>query len=315
MPIPIQSILIATDLSPQAGEAIGAAAALADLTGAALHVMHAVEPRRGGYDEGVLGMQRRIHVARTGIRRELGRVDRRSAVGAATHVAYAQPTAAILSTAREVSADLLVIGPHRTRPFGDQVLGSTADQLVRECSIPCLIVRGPVQVPPRRIVLPSDLSPVAQGSLVVALQWADALNGDEKHDDPTSLTVVHVDSANAPTSVAIGSRYGIWRQLEGQVQDAVSRARSEVSVDQEVLQGTDPADAIVRFAQETAADLLVMGTRGDPPILKALLASVSSAVSRACEVPVLLIPPRLWSAESQNEVAAVAEAVPLPPFV
>lgn len=316
MPIQIRSILVATDLSPSAADVIRAGAALAQQTGAALHVMHAVEPARAPSSEGVLAMQRRIHVARSSLYREVEKSLPRKVTAAGIHVVFAAPTLAILERAEQLGADLIVLGPHRTRPFGDQVMGATADQLVRQARIPCLVVNGRLHTPLRRIMVPSDLSTVAQGSLTVALRWADALGGAQATADQARITVVHVDSTAAPEHGVVGSRYGVWRQMERQSADAVTRTGSDLVVDQEILHGPDAAQQIAQFAREGEADLLVMGTRGDPPLLKALLASVSAAVARVAETPILLVPPPMWAAEQEPVLetrAAAGEAPPLPP--
>lgn len=318
MPIQIRSILVATDLSQSAPDVIRAGAALAQQTGAALHVMHAVEPSRAPNNEGVLAMQRRIHVARSSLYREVEKALPRKVTAAGIHVVFAAASAAILETAERLGVDLLVVGPHRTRPFGDQVMGATADQLVRQCRIPCLVVRGRLHSPLRRIIVPSDLSDVAQGSLTVALRWADALGRAQPASDRPRLTVVHVDSATSSDPRAVGSRYGVWRELERQSADAVTRSGSDLVVDQEILHGPHPAAKIVQYARDGEADLLVMGTRGDAPLMKALLASVSGAVARATETPILLVPPPMWAAEQapvREASPSAAEAMPLPPMM
>jgi nucleotide-binding universal stress UspA family protein len=48
MPFRIRSILLASDLSASEREVLRGAGALAALTGAALHVVHAVEPAGAG---------------------------------------------------------------------------------------------------------------------------------------------------------------------------------------------------------------------------------------------------------------------------
>src|SRR5690606_15872693 len=86
---------------------------------------------------------------------------------------------AILDRAAAVEADLIVIGPHRRRAVGDAFLGSTADRVIRSAGAPCLVVRGPLSLPLRRVVVPIDLSEPAQRALDAALRWSDALRPHE----------------------------------------------------------------------------------------------------------------------------------------
>ena len=60
---------------------------------------------------------------------------------------------------------------------------------------------------------------------------------------------------------------------------------SGVEADAEIVEG-DAADEIVRFAQARKPDLLVLGSRNRPS--RTLLGSVSRAVVRAAELPVLV---------------------------
>jgi nucleotide-binding universal stress UspA family protein len=52
--------------------------------------------------------------------------------------------------------------------------------------------------------------------------------------------------------------------------------------------------AIIRFAQNHDADLLVLGTRGLSAKNLPGLGSVSDAVTGQLQTPVLLVPPAVW---------------------
>ena len=56
----------------------------------------------------------------------------------------------------------------------------------------------------------------------------------------------------------------------------------------------DPAGCIVDYARDEAVQLVVMGTRALQPTGDVALGSVSDAVVRALDVPVLLVPPAVW---------------------
>jgi hypothetical protein len=55
-----------------------------------------------------------------------------------------------------------------------------------------------------------------------------------------------------------------------------------------MLVGT-PADAIVRFAEQTKADLIVISTHGRTGLSRVLMGSVAGAVVRKASCPVLTI--------------------------
>jgi nucleotide-binding universal stress UspA family protein len=50
-----------------------------------------------------------------------------------------------------------------------------------------------------------------------------------------------------------------------------------------------PADSIVQVAEETGADLVVMGSRGLGGIKRALMGSVSDSVVRHAHCPVMVV--------------------------
>jgi nucleotide-binding universal stress UspA family protein len=304
----IRSILVATDLSPGAEATLKAASGLASSLDAELHVVHALEPSRGPGGEELLPMQRRIHDARSALRTLV--VEAIPARETATaRVVFERASAGILRRAAEVAADLIVIGPHRVRGLGDGVLGTTADQLVRESTVPCLIARGAIAVPPRRIVVPSDLSEVAAGALGYALRLGGSWSGSAVYEG-AAVTVVHVDTEPAEDDVGIGDRVQPRFELDRHTGNVVSRSGVDSPVvAQKILRGKSPADEIARYVRESGAELLVMGTRGDRPLVKVLLGSVSAAVARAAEVPLLLLPPAVWMAEVDRPVQE--RAVPL----
>lgn len=288
MPVEIRSILAATDLSPVAEAVLRSAAHLAELTGAKLHVVYALEASRAIGGEPVLDLQRRIHDARAALRQMIG-----SALPAETristeHVAVDRAATAILERAAAVQADLIVLGPHRTRAVGDQVLGTTADRLGRDARVPCLVVRRPISEPLRQIMVPSDLSDVARDALIAALQWGQLLQGPENVAGAGAVTALHV------TTDAGGDAEdrALQADLDGEIAAARAHAPpgATLQLNSEVLKGASPVEEILRYTRERA-DLLVMGTRGDRPLMKMLLRSVSAAVARETEVPLLLIPP------------------------
>lgn len=62
-------------------------------------------------------------------------------------------------------------------------------------------------------------------------------------------------------------------------------------VDSRVIEGTPIADELAGYAEEVAADLIVMSSRGRSALARALLGSVSDEVVRKAPAPVLVIHP------------------------
>ncbi len=67
-------------------------------------------------------------------------------------------------------------------------------------------------------------------------------------------------------------------------------AARHVRVESEVLEG-DPVDMILRAAEETHSDVIVMGTHGRTALARLLLGSVAESVIRKARCPVLTAKP------------------------
>lgn len=60
-----------------------------------------------------------------------------------------QVASAILAHAKRVRADLIVLGTHGRRGFDRMLMGSDAEAVVREATVPVLLVRSPARTPAR----------------------------------------------------------------------------------------------------------------------------------------------------------------------
>jgi nucleotide-binding universal stress UspA family protein len=265
----LRSVLVAVDDDPGGDAAIATAADLARLAGGSLHIVQAA--------------------AATGVAAESALAARASRVApgcdASATVMVGSAPEAIATAAANVRADVIVLGPHRGGGGGDRSLGATAGRVVRESSVPCLIVPAPMRLPLHSILVPIDLSEAARGALAVALAWSSALRRPgAEGGDRTRLTVLHVVGARDDPA-------GI-EALRAEVEGVRSSTASFVGVAVEEVEerSDDVAGGIDRVAERTGAGLVVMGTRGGGGGAEPL-GSVSSAVVRPATRPVLLVPP------------------------
>lgn len=309
MPFRIHSVLVATDMSASAAQVLRSASALAALTEAELHVIHAAEP------DGLLKAPAAdLDDARALLDETLNSAIPASAEVTSVQVEQGRAHRVILDRASDVAADLIVIGPHRARSPA-QALGTTADRLVRTTDVPLLIVQDFISLPLSSVLVPTDLSDAAQGAMDVALVWSAALRQPQSSGQRTTVTPLLV--APTPQDAAVGQRERIAaaEALNAQVTDACERTACAPSLDlvEEVAEG-DPAEEILRRASAGKVDLLVLGTHGHGGLSRALIGSVSSVVARRAECPRLLVPPGYWQARREREarVAEVADPGPRP---
>ena len=271
----LSSILVATDLGETSMPALRTAGHLARLADGRIHLLHARDTAIG---EGTVRLREQLRVA-----------DPSAPDAASVYVSKGDPARAILARAAEVDADVIILGPHRRGvDAGEEVgeLGSTASSVVGRAACPCLVAATDLRLPLNRIVAPIDLSEIADGALAVAVSWASALR---PRGATVGLAVLHV-AQDTDMSAAGNS-----------VRAAIEKARSlaggagHVGFREVVHQDADVVTAILRAADADAADLIVMGTRGEAGVA-AGLGSVSAAVAKQTTLPLLLVPPARWAA-------------------
>lgn len=301
-PTLVRSIMVATDLSDDADPIVRTAARLAQHQGAELHVLNALDltASRDTEDAGEITFQSRVESCKRALAEQIQRTVPQDVEVASQEVMIYAPEKAIVERAAAVSADLLVLGPHRKRALGDAFLGSTADHVIRHAEAPCLVLRGELPIPVRRVAVPVDLAETTAGTLDVALAWTDALGRDGRAPE---LRVLHVVPYPGPTQQDLDRADGESRRsMRTAIADAAQRAGGTGSVDvrEEVLWESMPADAIMDFAERENPDLLVLGTHGRGAFGRAFIGSVASSIVRRARCSVLLVPPALLGEEAQT---------------
>ena len=140
--LPIHTILHPTDFSAPSEYALRFAAGLARDYGARLVVLHAAEATPLGFLEGASAGDPEAPVRAARQRFEQldvphvgASVERRFEVGNATE--------AILQTAADVRADLIVMGTHGRTGLERFLMGSVAEQVVRRAPCPVLTMTAP----------------------------------------------------------------------------------------------------------------------------------------------------------------------------
>lgn len=309
-----KSILVATDLTDSSDAVLAAAGAISIATGAALHLLHAFDLPAGsnvvGGDLSPANFSGRIAQANKALDAQVSRALPPGAGVASRRVEIYVAHSAIAASAREVAADLIVLGAHGKRRIGDELLGSTADRVIRSADVPCLVVRGGLSVPLRRVLAPVDRSPAAAGALEIAMEWCAELSGGTGGSEPaeTSLTVLHVlpqalqipEFAIDPDEVGEG--------LHSEVNAARQRVTGASAIDirEEIRWADSVLDEILSFARKQATGLIVTGTHGHGALKRFLIGSVASGLARRAPCSVLLVPPAVWEGEGGDRGQAAA---------
>lgn len=205
------------------------------------------------------------------------------------HASAAAP--AIVKYAEEEDVDLIAMGTHGRRGMRRFLLGSVAEEVVRQA--PCSVVtfRPPEDElrRPERIVAAIDFSEHSRGVVIPAREL-----GSIYHASVDFLHVVPEPNFPVFYEFAAGSAvYANLSELREKAMDALGEMvretpGAEVDFTCNVRHG-DPANEILRFAEETEADLLVVATHGLTGLSHLLLGSVAEKVLRQANCPVLVV--------------------------
>jgi universal stress protein E len=288
-----RSILAATDLGPQSEAVVRSAAALASAAGAELHLMHSLDVREDPIREGetsAFSFRDRIEHARGRLEEQARALVPSDVKVGSLEVMVYSPRRAILDRAEQVSADLLVFGPHRGRGIGAHFLGTTADRVVRSARVPCLVTNSAVAAPIRSIGVPIDFSRSSQDALDFATGLAAGL---ARGAEPPVVHAMHVGWPVERIDNPGWEEDVVRPEMERHVQEAVASLGSDPAprIESEIRWANDPTEATLAWAEERRLDLLVMGTHGRSGMKRALLGSVATSVSRQAPCAVLLVPP------------------------
>lgn len=275
---PLSTILAGTDLSDGALVGVQAAHVLARASGASLHVLFASEEEEGPEGQPMASTLLAHHV-----RHVVSPGD-----PVTLHVARGTPFRMLTELGDQFGTDLIVLGSHRPRRAFDGLLGTTADRVLRTSRQPVMVANRSLPGPPRRIVVATDLSAVADRALEVAVDWASSWGGAEADADGLPiLELLHVSAFAHPAYRPTAPTAAVRARAEA----AAARAGQLVRIRPRILSAPLAPEGILRAAEELHADLVVLGTHGHGGLMRTLLGSVASEVARTLPFPVLLVPP------------------------
>lgn len=141
-----------------------------------------------------------------------------------------------------------------------------------------------------RILFPTDFSRCSDQALVHALSLAERYGAE--------LSIVHVLLPLEYDPYAIGHHLppleSLQQEIDGLSSNQVKAAKEEksyrdIAIKQSTIRGISAAPALLQFADEQKADLIVMGTHGRRGINHFMLGSVAEEVVRLAPCPVVTI--------------------------
>ncbi|MGC0142627.1 universal stress protein [Pseudactinotalea sp. Z1732] len=279
----IKPIVVATDGSAHAEEAISWAAREADRMGAELRIVTVQEPWGDPY-----GITPELRAAHKEMATEILQTGAEIAREAFSELEISTQhfTGEVVETLAKESAGsyALVTGSRGRGGFSGLVLGSSSMRLTARAQAPVIVIPGPSETSYDQVVVGIDGSATSREALAFAF--------GEAQRREARLTAVRV--MPDPNWYGPAGGYGEYmmhatRATEGMIREELAPFRDEypdVEVDGKALMG-HPAGALRLAAQR--ADLLVVGNRGRGVTRSVLLGSVSHGVLHHAPCPVAVV--------------------------
>lgn len=279
-------LLAATDLLPKSESAVDRAGLLAEALGADLSLLHVVSPVSC---ERVLEQSLEMAIAR--MKSRVCRPRWRTGATPDVVVRAGNPVRVIMDAVARQEPDLLILGPHERRGVVDALQGTIAEKAVSARKCPVLVAQQSAGAAYRNVLLALDVS----GASRFALRAAESL----VLTDQARVTVIH--ACGSPdhgvlrpvgTDAAAALMQTDCSQDEASV--AMRRLLEQESSESEryelVIAAGNPVRAIMRAIESRKPDLLVMGTRGDGRMRRAVLGSVANQLLKMAHCDLLIVP-------------------------
>lgn len=279
-------LLLATDLSGRCDRALERAIELMKRWGARLTAVHALE-QTPAFTEAQARRTRFWHRPEDRslvVARQLQADIHDDGIKADVVVEEGIPAELVLQTAARDGTDLILTGTARSEPFGRLLLGATVERLVRQASVPVLMVRNRVRGPYRHIVVATDFS----ASSAQALATAAALFSECR------LTVLHAYEAPYAGMASSDDKSAVaWGRMARSEADAFVAAAAlpdEVRRNLTVLIEIGRPDGVLRdYVEHQDVELVVLGKRGRHAVFDLLLGSTAEALIHQLPCDVMVV--------------------------
>jgi nucleotide-binding universal stress UspA family protein len=213
------------------------------------------------------------------------------------------PAGMILSAARELEADFIVMASTGKGAFSRLALGSVADRIARTSPIPVLIVRAGNEPVVKRLLVPVDGSDLSRAAIPVARDLALRLN--------VPIQFVYVMDYTKITPGGLGTSV-MTRDIQEQLISEASLVGQQVlneAVGEVHASGVVATERLLRgiagqsiIEATEPGDLTVMSSHGRSGITRWLIGSVAEKLVRTGPSPVLLVPAKKRVAAEHVEV-------------
>jgi nucleotide-binding universal stress UspA family protein len=205
-------------------------------------------------------------------------------------VCTGKPFVELIIARRAWQADLIVVG--RPSDPKEHSLGSTGEQIVRKAIVPVLVARKSLNADPKTFLVPTDFSLGARKAAKEAVALAISSNA--------KIIFLHVlDWYPFFASAYSDEMFNPIPQLTQEDMDLewqsflAGLSLKNISWEKRTEEGVT-AGTIIKQADMTKADLIVIGTHGRTGLEHMLMGNVAEKVARGAPCPVLTVSPEAF---------------------
>jgi nucleotide-binding universal stress UspA family protein len=294
----IRRILVCVDRSSFSEACLPYAVAISRSLGSAITLLHVMQPRgeqSGLHSTDVLDWEISSQEANAYLERLQREGTEESGRRVDTRLEQGHPAERITSVAREIDADITVLGSHGERGVTAWTMGSTALQVLAVTRGSVLVVRSnpetATNVSPKRILVPLDGSLRSESVLPTAVRIAG--------EHGAEMLLVFVVLEPVPTAVLRAPEdLGVARELAARLERGGARyleglrsqlEREGAAVRTLVLRSADEKQALLELSQKERCDLLVLSAHGSTCNPSLTNGSVTAHLLTHSTIPLLVV--------------------------
>ena len=270
----MKRILIPTDFSEQAENALKVAAQIAKKHGSEIYVLNSLELPSNLSNSGSTGSMPEslffIKLAEKQFEELLKKPYLKDLLLHEAIIGHGEIFNDVSEVVKEKNIDLIIMGSHGTNGFMEMFIGSNTEKVVRTSKIPVLVIKNEhLEFKTDNFLYATDFSEECKAPFKEAQKFAEATN--------SLLNLLYV---NTP------SEFKTSKEINKRIKDFLKDFNTE-NINTNIYNDISVEKGILNFANETNANLIGMGTHGRKGISHFFNGSVSEDLVNHANMPVI----------------------------
>jgi nucleotide-binding universal stress UspA family protein len=204
-----------------------------------------------------------------------------------TQLLRGDPATAIVNTAIEENADLIVMSTHGYSGLTRLMLGSVTEKVLRAAPCPVLAIRS--AQPIKRIMIPLDGSPLAERAIAPGLEIADRLGGKVTLLRAVDRMPVAIDLDQTERGLSHRAQNDLIDKAIDYLAERIKDTHYEDLNIKSTVRTGGAAENILDFVEANDTDLIVMATHGRSGLSRLVYGSVAMKVLHHAPCSLMII--------------------------